>query len=538
MLDSWHGGYDRPGDVPAHSGGGGGERPRKLTKIQYDELQKRRHKDGRPMTPYLDGRIVLRLQCRDGRSALETLLETAPVFWDDLRSSIGSERAHRFKPQSWGTRGYFVLVVIAVDEDLLRTWLPHDRTQLVRRLERGDARDLNEQIPSDVADAIHLATFPDGPRAVQELLDHLEKLDDDGDKVDPVTGMTVRDVDARVPALGGRARHLAMPLAAHPSPNRKRFAAAVALAEVVHGSMSASDRAQVRITGVTLTGTNAIVSIAPTEVMLSRPLREALSRHATIEPARIDVDMAQSLHDRFDMALRQQDIGNSALSKASTLRPATYRAAVRSGLGIHGVTVILLGLVWFFGPWALGTILPVAGLAAIINLGLLPPLLRWGPTALEGARDAVPRIGSAAMGLVPAGMIPTRRPDPIDPWALLERLAPRETDRIEAARAKCDRLLAFADGRMPSQETIDAINSVQIHLPEMVGNAVALAAEARPDERAAVVARALAVMDGVAAAADDARDGLLADARDRFSTTAGFLEARTSTNLTIRDQRA
>lgn len=536
MLDSWHGGYDRPGDVPASSGGAGGEHPRKLTKSQYDEMQARRHKDGRPMNPYLDGRIVLRLQCRNGLTPEETLLDTAPAFWTDLRTSIGSEKAHRFRPQSWGSRGYFVLLVIAVDEDLLRTWLPHNGMKLVRRLERGDARDLNEEIPQEVADAIHLATFPDGPKAVQEILDHLEGLDDPNPTIDPNTGEIVKRDDPRVPMLGSRARHIELPSDSGASRGRRRYAAVVALSEIIHGSMSRSDRRQVRITGVTLTGGRAVVSLAPTEVALSAPLRQALGRFTISEPASIDRNATESLQHRFDMALQQQDIGNSALTKASTLRPATYRAAVRSGLGIHGMTVIILALVWFFGPWAFGTMLPIAGLAAMINLGLLPPLLRWGPDVVDGVRHALPRIGSAATAIVPAGLIPAKAPPPFDPWAVLTRLAPHENDRISKARTKCDRLVAFADGRMLSREAVDAVNSVQIHLPEMISNAAVLADEARPQERIAVIARALDVMDAVAAAADEARDELLSDARDRFSTSAGFLETRTNRSLSITEQ--
>lgn len=537
MLDSWHGGYDRPGDVPASSGGGGGEHPCKLTKRQYDELEFRRHKDGRPMTPYLDGRIVLRLQRGGDQTAEEALLEQAPLFWNGLRSSIGAEKAHRFVPQTWGMRGYFILLVIAVDEDLLKAWLPHDGMKLVRRLERGDARDLKEKIPPEVADAIHLATFPDGPKAVQEILDHLEALSDPNTTIDPNTGKVVPRSEARMPMLGSRARHIELPSDVRAGSEKRRHAAVVALSEVVHGSMSVSDRRHLQIMGVTLIADKAVVSLAPTEVALSAPLRQALGGFTIGEPIVVDRETVDALQSRFDAALHRQDIGNSALRRASTLRPATYRAAVRSGLGIHGMTVIILALVWFFGPWALGTMLPVAGLAAMINLGLLPPLLRWGPDVVEGVRHAVPRIGSAAATMVPAGLIPAKAPPPFDPWSVLARLAPRETDRIREAKARCDRLVAFAAGRMLSREAMDAINSVQIHMPEMISNAAALADEARPQERAAVVARALDVMDAVAAAADDARDELLSEARDRFSTSAGFLETRTNLSLSITEQR-
>lgn len=531
-MDSWHGGYERPGDVPASLGGG---HHRKLTKEEFDERRRREAARLGSEQKYLEGRYVLRLLRRKDEVALDALTNGAPTFWSSVRCVMGSEDAYRFKPLSWGSRGDLVLVVVGADDAYARQWMGRDRTQSLRRAEHGDLRDLGTAIPDDVAAAIHLAIFPDGPRAVQEILDHLHSLDGEREGVNPHTGIAKSTPKRKT--LGSRPRHVAIPTTHDASPNKRRFAAAVELARIVSDVTTDSDRRHLRIVGVTLAGTQTVVSLSDSPVALSGPLRSRLHPYVVDAPSDIDDEIAGSLHHRFEQVLDDLRPKTVAIRKGTILRPATYRQAVWSGLNIHGVTVILLGLALLLGPWTLASVLSAGMVALAINLGLLPPLLRWGPQAIAGMRDTIPKIGPSTRALPPQRSETRSLAPPEGHWSTLLRLAPQERERIEEARGRCERFVTFAEGRMLDHDATDAVNSVRIHLPEMIANAAALANEARPRERTDVIARTLSVMDAVASAADDARDGLLADVRDRFSTTAGFLEARTRTNLSLPEHR-
>ena len=115
---------------------------------------------------------------------------------------------------------------------------------------------------------------------------------------------------------------------------------------------------------------------------------------------------------------------------------------------------------------------------------------------------------------------------PAEPWRALRREAGWAARRIERAHDDCQRFLATAADAPFTSETTDLVLLVERRVPELIDSCLAQVRHATPDERRVELERTVASIEAVAAAAEQQRRRLFADAGGRTATQRAHLAQR------------
>lgn len=126
---------------------------------------------------FVDDHCVLDFRMRKGEDARTTLVRCLPAYWSDIRTELGGPRAHEIKPIGYTTENGRLLVACRCPQETLRRILTTQISDVTRRMRRMETWNLDETIAADVLDAVHLATWPEGPAAIESIIKALDEME-------------------------------------------------------------------------------------------------------------------------------------------------------------------------------------------------------------------------------------------------------------------------------------------------------------------------------------------------------------------------
>lgn len=473
-------------------------------------------KGERDASDLLDDTAILMFRMLKGEDASAAQLRCLPAYWTRIRETLGGTRAHEIRPVGHRVDGCWLLVIARFPEETLRTVIDDEISDVTRRATRKDARDIEEPIDQEVLGAIHLATWPEGPAAIEAIIKALDEMDGDRTPAGPTAKKAIVPSSRRHP----QTHHMVVMLERGGKTDETRRRRAVeAAANIVAKEMS---RARISL-GVVLSGTSVRDGTVMVCLECSPEVREAIrgceAPHVRIvslkDPTCVDETELEDLRIAFQKSfmgtmrsirlVAETKSGNSKSHKeiepsatpvaktpsrrtptptptsvnaaeksvqvaqtASTeivrssvmhdfMHPESFGATIWQGTLSHGFLSGMVYACYMIGLASSATMESIIVASMIMNMLMLPIVRRWGAPAFS----AIGMTGRTARAALPrAANDAAPRPGPAisapaTPVAALQ--APKaDTGDGDAADEAWETILDAVGGEGPAKRVHDS----------------------------------------------------------------------------------
>ena len=510
------------------------------------------------------------------------LMRCLPSFYSEARTAVGGEKTWQMKPLRYTLGNGSIHVLIRWPTEIVHEWRAKSSSGILRKARTSDYRSVSDDIPQDVLDAVHLATWPDGPAAIDEILKHLNALEDDGAESpkppsEPKTG--THDLAIDIPRKKGvrdeSTRHVAVAETAKRihAVMRRRYGEDKALdgsEAVLLGTRAMTsgtrifvrcdEEAHVAITAC-MDGDAKKMSRIDAKSMDTSDLKELRTvfgrwykgsavlppRANAVAPETPAAVPAASANTPPQPVNCEIVLMKNAPAKSTILRPSSYKRALGDGLTAQGMCALLMLFLYLTGLGAAANLSSILAGALLTNLILVPVVRRWGAPAVDRirGRGQTPLLaefekdGSSSNGLVEAQRVPmsvkyvpaaTASAAPIDAWTTLVTLVEDDdalTERLAAARRECERFDAIATENPTRSTTAEMSSTISRTIPSLSEDLTHVRRHGDDEDVLQAAEEVVGIIETIAATARKERLAILGATRDRISTTGRCIESRT-----------
>jgi hypothetical protein len=530
----------------------------------------------------LDDHSIATFVVRKEESVEAALMRCLPSFYATVRTTMGGPGTWEMKPLRYTAKNGRIHVLLRWPTEMVHQWHRNDFSNILRRASRTEARWIGDDIPQDVLDAVHLATWPDGPAAIDEILKHLNALEEDGAEspkpsskqkarthdlaIDIPRRKGVRDEDARPVAVAETAKRIHGVM-------RRRYGAdkvldgseAVLLGtrtmtKVTRVFVRCNEEARVAITVCMEGGANGMSGIDAKSIVTSdlKELRTVFGRWykgSAVLPQRANAVTPETpaAVPAASATTPPKPVNDEIIlmkktpAKSTILHPSSYKRALGDGLTAQGVTALLMLFLYLTGLGAAANLSSILAGALLMNLMVIPVARRWGPPAVDRIRgrgptpllaefekdrpmlaqsDTTQHVPGTVM-YVPA---PTASATPVDAWTTLATLVEDDdalTERLAAARRECERFDAIATENPTRSTTAEMSSTISRTIPSLSEDLTHVQRHGDDEDVRQAADEVVGIIETIAATARKERLAILGATRDRISTTGRFIETRT-----------
>lgn len=506
-------------------------------------LEEAKKKALRSERAYAQDRHVLRFTMRKAEGVEDTLMRCLPSFWSTLRARFDGGTADAFRPLSYRRDGQTVVVLASGPDPVMGRLRNESFVDVARQAYDDEMRGFEDVIPQAVLNAVHQATWPDGPAAIDAILAELEKMSQDTGSARKVKSTAVTTISLQKGVASGEKHEkrrivLVVPRDGTLKGNRQRFSATRAAAKVIReGLTSGTVHAGIELLGVRDSDDGVHVAVSCGEAD-ARTIRQSgthgLKVLALKDPTAVDANELSSLRNVFEGVLASGADAVPAV-RSTFLRPSSYGRALVHGMTIHGFSVLIMIGLWLVGMVSIGSSTTFLAGMGVMNMGIIPVFRRWALPAAELTRtlasDAASRLGSSASAVLPTAKTTQderRRRALDDAWAELTTLVGRHAAAVAEARTACERFAALASTHGVTQHAAETAATIERMVPQLAEDLGHIAVHADRAERDAAVLRVVDALKSITVTADTARNSLLQGPRDRLATTISFIEAKSA----------